>query len=339
MEQTLGKRISSHRKKLGMTQDQLAEKLGVTAQAVSKWENDLSCPDISVLPRLAEIFGITVDALLGRESEPTVHEATVVDGDLDDDDDSIRIGKGGWEFQYDNSRRAGIGFAVFVLLVGGLWLTTNLLDLDVGLWDIAWPSGFLVFGLLGLCPKFSFIRLGAAALGLYYLLNNFNLLPFDLNGKNLLLPAFLVIFGLSLLLDALRKPHKPHFSFTYKNGKNSRSKNEYSVAEERFDFSASFGQQHQLIRLAKLNYGSISTSFGEYTVDLSGVEAVTPGCTLEVSNSFGELTLLVPKRFELLCDNSTAFASIDMTGEADGSGGVITLDASCSFGALTIRYI
>ena len=64
MEQTLGKRIVHHRKRLGLTQDQLAEKLGVTAQAVSKWENDQSCPDIATLPKLAQIFGITVDELL-----------------------------------------------------------------------------------------------------------------------------------------------------------------------------------------------------------------------------------------------------------------------------------
>ena len=69
MDQTLGKRISAHRKQLGLTQDQLAEKLGVTAQAVSKWENDQSCPDISMLPKLAEIFGTSIDELLGREPQ------------------------------------------------------------------------------------------------------------------------------------------------------------------------------------------------------------------------------------------------------------------------------
>ena len=63
MESTLGKRITANRKRLGFTQDQLAEQLGITAQAVSKWENDLSCPDISFLPKLADIFGITTDAL------------------------------------------------------------------------------------------------------------------------------------------------------------------------------------------------------------------------------------------------------------------------------------
>ena len=55
MEQTLGKRIIEHRKALGLTQDQLAEKLGVTAQAVSKWENDQSCPDITMLPKLRNL--------------------------------------------------------------------------------------------------------------------------------------------------------------------------------------------------------------------------------------------------------------------------------------------
>ena len=65
MEETLGKRIVRHRKGLGLTQDQLAEQLGITAQAVSKWENDQSCPDITTLPRLAAIFGTSTDALLG----------------------------------------------------------------------------------------------------------------------------------------------------------------------------------------------------------------------------------------------------------------------------------
>ena len=50
---TIGKRISEQRKSKGLKQDELAEKLLVSPQAVSKWENDLSCPDISVLPELS----------------------------------------------------------------------------------------------------------------------------------------------------------------------------------------------------------------------------------------------------------------------------------------------
>lgn len=62
--QTLGQMIASLRKERGMTQLELAEKMGVTDKAVSKWERDLSCPDIYALPRLAELFGVSVDELV-----------------------------------------------------------------------------------------------------------------------------------------------------------------------------------------------------------------------------------------------------------------------------------
>lgn len=70
MNETIGSRISKFRKAKGMTQEELAGKLGVSSQAVSKWENDVSCPDISLLPRLCEVLGITSDELLtGRNNE------------------------------------------------------------------------------------------------------------------------------------------------------------------------------------------------------------------------------------------------------------------------------
>ena len=70
MESSMGKRIADLRKKKGLTQDQLAEQFSVSAQAVSKWENDISCPDIMMLPQLADFFHISVDELLrGRQEE------------------------------------------------------------------------------------------------------------------------------------------------------------------------------------------------------------------------------------------------------------------------------
>ncbi len=61
MNNTLGKRISEQRKIKGTKQEELAEKLNVSAQAVSKWENDQSCPDISILPELSKLLGISID--------------------------------------------------------------------------------------------------------------------------------------------------------------------------------------------------------------------------------------------------------------------------------------
>lgn len=63
--QTLGERIAYYRKAANMTQAELAEACSVTAQAVSKWENDLTAPDISLIPKLAELFHVTTDELLG----------------------------------------------------------------------------------------------------------------------------------------------------------------------------------------------------------------------------------------------------------------------------------
>ena len=69
MNKTLGERIAEKRKAKGYKQDELAEMLGVSAQAVSKWENDISCPDIMTLPTLARKLGCTVDELLVGKNE------------------------------------------------------------------------------------------------------------------------------------------------------------------------------------------------------------------------------------------------------------------------------
>ncbi len=68
MNETIGNRISRLRKEKGMSQEALAEKIGVSSQAVSKWENDQSCPDISLLPQLAKLLDMTVDELLTGNS-------------------------------------------------------------------------------------------------------------------------------------------------------------------------------------------------------------------------------------------------------------------------------
>ena len=67
--------IVNRRKALGLTQEGLAQKLGVTNQAVSKWESGQSCPDLALLPRIADLFGITIDELFGREPKAVAFPA------------------------------------------------------------------------------------------------------------------------------------------------------------------------------------------------------------------------------------------------------------------------
>ena len=71
MKETFGQRFARLRKNLELKQDDIAEKVNISAQAVSKWENDLSAPDISTLPILADILNVSLDELLGREVEQT----------------------------------------------------------------------------------------------------------------------------------------------------------------------------------------------------------------------------------------------------------------------------
>ena len=62
--QTFGAMVAALRKEKGMTQQDLAGKMGVTDKAVSKWERNLSYPDTASLPKLAETLGVSVDELM-----------------------------------------------------------------------------------------------------------------------------------------------------------------------------------------------------------------------------------------------------------------------------------
>lgn len=76
---TLGSRIAELRKKKGYTQEEFSQLLGVTAQAVSKWENDNSCPDIMLLPKIAKLLDTSTDELLSGTAPEKPEKAKSVD--------------------------------------------------------------------------------------------------------------------------------------------------------------------------------------------------------------------------------------------------------------------
>ncbi|WP_455614936.1 helix-turn-helix domain-containing protein [Eisenbergiella sp.] len=63
MKLSIGNKIKTLRRERGITQEQLAESIGISFQAVSKWENDISLPDITLVPALASYFNISIDEL------------------------------------------------------------------------------------------------------------------------------------------------------------------------------------------------------------------------------------------------------------------------------------
>ncbi len=81
----IGENIRALRLRRGLTQEQVAQQLGVTYQAVSKWENGTNTPDIALLPEIASLFGVTIDALFSQDAAPPLEGLPL------EDDGVIRI--------------------------------------------------------------------------------------------------------------------------------------------------------------------------------------------------------------------------------------------------------
>lgn len=343
MEQTIGKRIMYHRKKLGLTQDQLAEQLGVTAQAVSKWENDLSCPDISILPQLAGIFQITTDELLGYEAGPQAKTAEIVTEDENDENEpeGIHFNNGHFQFQWDSGRTNTIGLSVLILAVGILTLCSKRFGWGASLWDIIWPTAILIWGIFGLWPRFSFFKLGCVVFGGYFLTYNLfgNYFAVD---REYIIPIILILWGISLMSDALRKPKNSRFKFFHrdKSSDTTHNQNTCHTGEADFCCSTTYGEDHYYVVLPRMEQGFASVTFGELVVDLSNVESISDGCTIDASCNFGELVLKVPMKYRVEYRKSSAFASVDVSGEPQPEPeGILYINANVHFGEIVIRYI
>jgi len=80
----IGTNIARLRRARGLTQEALAEVIGVSAQTISKWENSTTWPDVALLPVIADVFGVTIDALYGREdAQRSISPDAAVDRAID----------------------------------------------------------------------------------------------------------------------------------------------------------------------------------------------------------------------------------------------------------------
>lgn len=322
---TLGERIKHHRKRLGLTQEQLADRLGVSVQAVSKWENSQSCPDISILPEIADLFGITVDDLLGKERR----NAESFREDNAAEDYGVIMFKTG-------ARIGIILFALYIILVGVLLAVNHVFGFDVSWWTVVWTLAVFYIGVSGLIERFSVFRLTLALAGAYFLASAYGLLHFTL-GWSIVIPVVLIMWGLSLLVDVL------FFGKKRKNRWNRKAKahHECCCAEGQLHCEMNFGEYRTVVKTDVLRGGEVEANFGDFTVDFSGCEAVATDCSLKVENSFGSLTLLVPKRFRLTLKQDDGFAcTVDQHGEPNEiTDGTIHIELETHFGSCSIRYI
>ena len=340
MEQTIGTRIKTLRKSRGMTQDQLAEQVGVSAQAVSKWENDISSPDISLLPRLAEVFQVTTDSLLGVPEKTEIVPAPPKQSGFymnigDDEEEEPDEEKNGFTFHFDVGGKDLPWFATAVLLFAvGLLLNRTLLAPlgEAGVWDLMWPSAMLALGLSSLWDRISLWSVGMTGFGGYYLLVNMHILGrWNTLSWKIVVPVLLVFWALSMFID--------HFTGRRFGVHRGHQASNYLADDGEIHYDGAFGTENVTVTEPVFRGGDIDISFGNYTLDLTACGTVESGSELRVDVSFGSVTLKLPKHWKVQERSDRSFASVSTHGEpAPDADQLLVVESDLSFGSLDIRW-
>lgn len=338
--QTMGQRIAALRKRKQLTQDALAQELGVSPQAVSKWEHDLSCPDIALLLRLAKVLGVTTDYLLGG-GETALIPAEEPEEEKDDSP-GIHVESGGgnhFDVRFESPRRVSFSGAAWLILTGLLMLAGPVTDRSsIGFWGACGISALIVWGVSGMIRRVKVSNILMTLAGVYLALSGLNILHLSL-GWDVLFPGMILLLGVSLLLETLRKKHRgvPMFHIS---GPDRYSTSEMYVKDGFLVCNGAFSGDRYDVRTTLLKGGDVSLSFGEHILDFSGVEAVAENCRIEINSSFGETVLRIPSRFRAELRGSESFGETEICGHPDPEPeGIIHIDASVSFGELSVKYI
>ncbi len=326
---SMGKRIAQLRKDKGMTQEQLAEKLGVSAQAVSKWENDISCPDITLLPLLASTLGVTTDELLGIS--PLEPHIVVVEGDKKEK------GEHKWSFDIGpNSKRGGIIFGCMLLLFGAIYLLAqfNMLPITTegNFWWIFLCLSMLGVGISCFDHRFSF---GGAALILFsgYLFYIKTINTEVSFAFSYIWPIAVVLIAVGIIVEALTKKKV----WRRRHSGNKEQHIEYSDADGNIRINASFCDERRSYA-GELNSIDIDASFGNIELDVSGCSPIANNCLVKVDISFGSLVLYVPEDVTIVksLDNSFGSTSEHGSNPSDGKS-TMYIKGDVSFGNVDIK--
>ena len=331
-QQSMGKRIMQLRKEKGYTQEQLAEMMGVSAQAVSKWENDVSCPDISILPMLAEKLGVTTDELLGvKPIEPKV---VIVDAQKNnkENDGSFSVSWDGGK----STKKDGIWFAVLVIVLGLAFLMQRLNLVTFGIWSIIWPAVIIGFGISWMIKRFSFFALAVAGLGVYFILFNLHVVSLVLTWS-IIWPCLLVLLGLTILYETLIS-HKHNWCGINFSG-DKEKKSQYREENGFVKYESAFSEENRKVAAEDFLGGKIEISFGKSELDLTAIKTVNQNAMLDVNVAFATFDLIVPKTVRVYLKSDKSFGSIQMSGEPNADATMaLNVDGDVSFGTMNIFY-
>ena len=331
---TMGKRIADLRKQKGMTQEQLANQVGVTAQAVSKWENDLSCPDISVLPQLAEVLGVTTDELLGKVQ---LRSLTVEDSEKSEKHKhtvNVRLNMNKWE---------KVIFALLVMGLGIVFLLNafHVIQLGSGItfWSVLWPFCLFFMGVMLCKSDLSPMSLGIALFGLYMLLYNVGIIPAQYKLTwSMIWPAALILIGLTVLLGYLfpkRKENNEGFFHVEKGDPVFECEEEGGFVSVEAAFS---NQTKKVVGDEPFKGANIDMSFGSLTFDLTGAN-IENGATIDADVSFGSLVLRLPGFVGVKSESSAAFGGVNCPTGDPNAAIRINLKGDVSFGKIEVEYV
>ena len=303
MEQqlTIGKRIATLRKNQGWTQEQLGEKVGVSAQAVSKWENDQACPDITIIPLLAELFGVSTDELLGVK--PIDPHVVILDKEKEINPEDNK--KHSFEFHYVD-QWSGIMSCITAILVCVMLIIRSTTPLfnnpEYSTWSYIWPLLVLGAGLI-------------------------------IARRNILAVAYLI----KILLVKLGVIKNKTFQFTV-NGENNKTA-QYTIEDDTLIADLSFGSNHITYEHDTLKGMKIETNFGDHQIDLRNVKYFVNEPVFEVEVNFGNVIILLPSNVKLYKNSETAFAAMKVKGEASPNADQIAyLKGDVNFGNLEVCY-
>ena len=331
-KETMGKRISDLRKQKGMTQEQLAQQVGVTAQAVSKWENDLSCPDISILPQLAETLGVTTDELLGR--------APLQQMKSEDKNDakyrphfSVKLKMSSIEKLVMSLLLMGIGV---IFLLNAFHVIT--LGEGITFWSVLWPFLVACMGIMACKSDLSPFTVGLFLFGVYMLLFNIGIIPtqYKLTWA-MAWPVALILVGLTILLK-----------FLFPNWKRKGSFFEVEKGDPVFDctdeggflrIDSAFSSQTKKVEPGTLFTGAkVDSSFGSLVLDLTEAE-IQNGAMIDVDISFGTLTVRLPASVAVRADCNSSFGGCECPSGDPNAAIQIGLKGDISFGKIEVEYV
>ena len=332
-KETMGKRISELRKSKGMTQEQLAQKVGVTAQAVSKWENDLSCPDISILPQLAEALGVTTDELLGcAPLEITTEEAS-----------GKAKNRAHVSVRLKMNTVEKLAFALLLMGIGLIFLLNafHVIELGEGITfgSVLWPFLVACIGIMACRSDLSPFSIGLFLFGVYMLLFNLHIIPaqYKLTWA-MAWPAVLILVGLTILIKFLFPNRKKRDGGLFEVEKSDPV---FDCTDEggfiRID--SAFSSQTKRITAGNSFTGAkVDSAFGSLVLDLSEAEIVN-GAMIDADVSFGSLTVRLPATVAVKSSCKASFGGCDCPPFNPTAAIVVQLNGEVSFGKIEVEYV